>query len=122
MSKHHGNITPMDISDAAIERADMTIAKTVAEKLYKHYPGHQWLVSASVTQGIVQIFNAQLSMKESYNINMIDLERDPKLKIVMRAGGEILERWALKRSKLTMDIREIINHRPTDFRGDLLHE
>jgi hypothetical protein len=103
------------MNQASIDQANFTIAKEVAETLDKHYSGHAWMVTAEVEQGIVKVWNGKLSGTWGFIVNMADLANDPKMKIVIKAGGEILERYNLSRGKA---IEQEIDGLFYDFKGD----
>lgn len=83
--------------NAPIPLADIELSKKVSEKLNDHYPGHAWGVTASVSDGIVTIRNFVLSEKYGFIIKIDALKNDPGLLLVVRAGGEFLERYNIKR-------------------------
>lgn len=80
--------------------------------LFKHYPGHQWMVDLS--GGVMNIRSANLSTNYGWRQRMDEV--DPKTfdKQIMRAGGEILERHNMPTQQ--MDI-QIWNELPRDLRG-----
>lgn len=86
--------------DEKIDPRDMMVAKHVFEVLDKHYPGHAWMAHADGKQGVIIVRNKMLSSHWGYVIKVHDVisatDLDDK---VMRAGGEILERFALTRGK-----------------------
>jgi hypothetical protein len=101
---------------------DYTTAKTVAEALNRHYPGHLWEVSVPENQGVVQIFDQCMNswgadqggrvgviIKKSDYATSSELER-----LAMRYCGELLERFNVARGRLRMDQYLAL---PTDFAG-----
>lgn len=76
---------------------DELLAVRASELLQKHYPGYIWAVNVNSekTGGVMTIKNFSVS----YQFGMIlHLEKlDNKLKKVIIAGGELLERAKLKR-------------------------
>lgn len=93
-------------------------AKTVADNLHRHYPGHLWAVN--VSGSVINIFNLNLSGRNGYTLHIpgqfsaSDFDRQ-----VVRAGGEILERYHQARTKLNEDR---LAEAPMDFAGNLLFE
>ncbi|MDD5084196.1 MAG: hypothetical protein PHT88_04715 [Candidatus Moranbacteria bacterium] len=83
-----------------LEAANQTIARTLAETLNKHYPGHAWAVKADVEQGVANVFNLALSGEWGFVLRLDELMNDPNMKLTIRAGGELLERYRLSRGKL----------------------
>jgi len=98
-----------------IDLANQTIAKEVAECLDKHYPGHAWGVRANVETGIVQVYNLRLSGQWGFVLKIDDLITDPGMRLTIRAGGELLERYNLSRSALK---ETQYNDIKFDFKGD----
>lgn len=84
-------------TQAEIIRADQAISKEVAECLTKHYPDHMWGVHASVEQGMVDILNLDLDGEFGFRIRMAEMINDPSMKMVIRGGGELLERFNITR-------------------------
>jgi len=80
----------------------VTLCKNVAETLHKHYPGHAWAVRVyDEHQGVLAIQNLALSGQWGFMMKLDDI--DPDMKFVMRAGGDLLERYNLSRGRLRMD-------------------
>jgi hypothetical protein len=98
---------------------DMGLAKRVGEALHKHYPGYLWGVHVRSDQGVLMVYNLRLSGQWGFVLKLRDVYQDPTLKCVMRAGGEILERYSLSRSK--MDAEQVA-HMPKDNAGLRLFE
>ena len=98
-----------------IAMANQAIARQVAETLEKHYPGHGWMVRANVETGIVQIYNLLLDGNWGFVLKIDALATDPSMKLTIRAGGELLERYNLSRSALKVKEYESIKR---DFKGD----
>jgi len=88
---------------------DHALAKNVAEKLEEKYPG--WLWAVHVMDGIVGVKSMRLSGNWGFVIHQDKIDND--YKIVVNAGGEILERFRQQRGKfnntlyndLTMDTK-----------------
>jgi len=80
---------------------DMALSAKIANKLNEHYPGHLWAVNLNSSQnvGTVNIFNFAISKKYGYVLHLSAVERDPDLKCVIAAGGEILERAKMARGE-----------------------
>lgn len=93
---------------------DFDHAKACAEALTKHYPGYAWAVNVSSETGMVQVRNLTLSGDWGFNIHLARINSDPSLKVVIQAGGEILERYKVKRGKIDQDE---VDSLPTDFIG-----
>lgn len=97
--------------------AEYDIARRMAEALHTHYPGHLWGVSADVETGIAKVFNLRLSGQWGFVIKLNTLVNDVELKSVIRAGGELLERYKMHRGRFDA---AAYNALPTDFSGNHL--
>ncbi|MBF0146377.1 MAG: hypothetical protein HQL84_09955 [Magnetococcales bacterium] len=70
-------------------------AARVGDALWHAYPGYRWAVA--ICGGLARIRNLDLSGQWGFDIPLANLNHDPLLKGVIRAGGEILERYRLAR-------------------------
>lgn len=80
---------------------ELEIAQRVAEVLDKHYPGHLWAVNVDIENGIATIYNLRLSGNWGFVLHLKQLLVNQKQAdtLVMRSGGELLERYHLRRGK-----------------------
>ena len=74
---------------------DHVLAKNVAETLEKKYPGWFWAVN--VMDGVVTVKSLRLSGNWGFVIHADKIDND--YRIVVMAGGEILERFRQKSGK-----------------------
>ena len=74
---------------------DHTLAKNVAEKLEEKYPG--WLWAVHVMDGVVGVKSLRLSGQWGFILHVDKIDND--YKVVVNAGGEILERYRQHRGK-----------------------
>ena len=74
---------------------DYTLAKNVAEKLEEKYPG--WLWAVHVMDGVVGVKSMRLSGNWGFILHSDKIDND--YKVVVNAGGEILERYRQHRGK-----------------------
>ena len=95
--------------------ADYDTAKRIAETLNRHYPGHLWGVTASHETGIATVLNLRLSGRWGFIVKLSEILHDPSMKKVIRAGGEILERYKVSRGVFDQDR---IDELTTDFAGN----
>jgi hypothetical protein len=94
---------------------ELTLAKQMADTLHKNYPGHLWAVSVNAKQGMADIRNMALAGNWGYRLKLVDhFTASDWDKQVMRAGGEILERYKIARAKANT---EQLAWLPTDFAG-----
>jgi predicted enzyme related to lactoylglutathione lyase len=73
------------------------LAVRASELLQKHYPGYIWAVNVNSekTGGVMTIKNFSVSYQWGMILHLDKL--DAKLKKVVRAGGELLERGRMAR-------------------------
>lgn len=98
------------------EKQEMTVASQVGELLHVAYPGYVWRVT--VLQGVVTVHNAMLSGQWGFLLKIASL--DPEGKVVVRAGGELLERYNLTRAKNKRAGQEEMKEVERDFRGEAI--
>jgi len=79
--------------------SDHLLAKNVAEVLDKKYPGWLWAVHSM--DGVVTVKSMLLSGNWGFVLHSNKIDND--YKTVMRAGGEILERYNQKRGMFNQD-------------------
>lgn len=100
---------------------EMTLAKQMAEALHRTYPGHLWAVDVSERTGMANIRDLFLSGQWGFRLKVAntahfsasDFERR-----VIRAGGELLERFRISRARLSHgQIADAVNELPTNFAG-----
>lgn len=84
--------------------ADTALARKVGETLQRHYADHPWLVEVDHAQGVVMIsLPIIMPRNRKYVLHTSSLAADPGLRAVIRAGGEILERYNVPRSGFSLD-------------------
>ena len=77
---------------------DMAFAKEVGRVLHMHYPNYGWRVDADTQRKTIHVLNIDLSGEWGFVLHMNKIANEADLeKKVMRAGGEILERYGLSR-------------------------
>lgn len=86
--------------------ADQATMKWVAEVLHSHYRGHFFAVHVDSKQGICLITIPVLLGNWKYVIHLDKLDTA----FVIKAGGEILERFNIPRS--TLDLAAFVDARP----------
>ena len=84
--------------------ADLALTKAIADKLQAHYPAHPWMVKVTHAQGVAMI-KLPLVMKrhQEFVLHIDKLKSDPGLRAVVRAGGEILERYNMPRHGFSLE-------------------
>lgn len=80
--------------------ADQRLARLIAEILVRHFYGYTWLVVSEIRQGVVY-FSIPDLMGDTLRW-VIRLPEFPDLMemVVMRGGGELLERMGLRRGPM----------------------
>ena len=82
--------------------AELYLARRITEVLQKHYRGHLWGVN--VRRSVATIHNFSLSGNYGYVLHVEKIKGEDDLKRgVVRAGGEILERYRLERGMVNGD-------------------
>ena len=91
------------------QAAEIATAKWAGERLEFFYPGHAWHVEASIGKhgrdGLIKIrLNGIMPANYWYNLRMSQVLTDPGgRRTVLRAGGELLERYKLPRGNFDLD-------------------
>lgn len=104
-----GTLILNDFDQLGIPAADAALAVAMYTKLEEHYPGHNWRTSADHKQGIASVhlqYLDRLGKNARYGvlIKIGRLNSDPDLRSVVKAGGELLERFGLRRDTYRVDI------------------
>lgn len=91
------------------------LAMEVGDTLNKHYPGHLWAVTVDEDGGVLVVKNLALSGNWGFVFHLNKLPNGKSIRpAVVRAGGELLERYNLSRGRL---IRNEVLELKRDFRG-----
>ena len=94
----------MDVESDPFLAADLALTKRIAALMEFHYPGHPWQVEVSHAKGCVFIsLPVVMKRNEKYVLHTAALRTDPGLRSVMRAAGEILERYNMPRMGFKLD-------------------
>ncbi len=72
------------------------LVKEAADRLEREYPGWLWAIQPDERGRIVNIFSMRLSGKWGYTLKIERLQNDPQLRHVIRAAGELLERFGFR--------------------------
>lgn len=90
--------------------ADQDVCVAVGEDLTRAYPGHYWMVGVSHEAGSItidlQIDKPPHLRNYGYRLNISTVLGAGGQKAVMRAGGELLERFGLPRGAAHADANE----------------
>lgn len=83
---------------------DLAMTKRIADTLERYYPGHPWMVQVSHASGIAYIkLPILMGRNQAYILHITTLNADPSLRCVMRAGGELLEKYKVPRQPFLLD-------------------
>ena len=97
--------------------SDVNMAKEIAETLYKNYPGYVWMVNADTGNNIATIQLGGVTGQYGFYLHLDKLTAG--MAQVMRAGGEVLERYKLTRGRRN---DSEVGSLTRDFAGRVLHE
>lgn len=98
---------------------DMVMAKEMADALHTAYPGHLWAVTCDGKSGMADVRNLFLSGQWGFRLKLHAIYSGSEFKReVIRAGGELLERFKLSRRGFRPDEYSAL---PVDFAGRLIH-
>ncbi len=93
-----GDATHQTREKRSRDMMDLAFAKRVGAVLQKHYPNYGWRVDADTRRKTIHVQNVDLSGQWGFVLHMGKIADETDLdKKVMRAGGEILERYGLRR-------------------------
>lgn len=95
----------------------VVLVKEIANTLEKRYPGWWWTINPDPVAGVIYIYCLRLSGHYGYTMKIAEIEKDDGLKDVIEAGGQILERYGIRRGKYK---RELLQGKLTDLRGDFI--
>ena len=87
--------------EGRLRAANESLAGAVFAKLISHYDNPFWNVEAAHEHGIVKIW-LQGFAQWPYIVHIATLKSDPKMKCVVKAGGELLERFRIPRSSFSV--------------------
>jgi hypothetical protein len=94
---------------------DILMSKEMAEALHAAYPGHMWAVAVDGSIGFADVRNLALSGSWGFRIKLDNIYSGSSFKRdVIRAGGELLERYRMSRGKFRADEYAILQ---TDHAG-----
>jgi hypothetical protein len=85
--------------DLNCRASTVLLVKRMADLLERHYPGWMWCVQPDDVGGVINLFSMRLSGEWGYRFRILDIQGDPKVcdRVIVAAGGEILERFYVPR-------------------------
>ena len=97
---------------------DFNTSREMAESLHAAYPGHLWAVTCEGDKGIATVRNLSLSGQWGFVLKLVSMSTSSDWKKqVINAGGELLERYKLRRG--AANEAEIADLK-TDFAGRVM--
>lgn len=93
-----GEASPLTGTTATVP-AEITICKGIGRLLEFHYPGHPWSVEVNIEQGYAKVSIPDLL---GPNWGWVILLSEMSDQLVIKAGGEILERFKIPRSTIDL--------------------
>lgn len=114
---------PQIITDSAgvpISGAGQTLANNLIARLEQAYPAFAgaWRVCVNEVGGTIEVTNMLLSGKMGFLMHISKI--DPEGRKVVRAGGELLERYRIARSGAFCKVMDGVFGGQRDFRGELV--
>jgi hypothetical protein len=95
------------MTDLPVAAAAELLAKTSVGILEQHYPGWMWAVRVDDVGGVMEVRSMRIPGRWGFLLHLAKI--DPEGRAIWRAGGELLERYGLKRSAhrpgVTLDIK-----------------
>lgn len=94
----------VDHPDALVCHASLVIlTKNSADLLERQYPGWGWALNPDEAGGVLNIRSLRLSGSHGYTLKLGEIQNDPQLREVIRAGGELLERFGYRAAPFRLD-------------------
>jgi hypothetical protein len=90
--------TPAEAEEAIRE---FRLCELIGNALNQIYPGHLWAVSSN--GGVTYVRNLSLHGMWGYVLHNHRIMSDDPVRLAIKAGGELLERWNVSRSKAGPD-------------------
>lgn len=90
------------------------LCKDTADMLVKHYPGFLWAVSPDQRGQIINILCLNFHDQYGYTLRVSELDVDPRRRLVLKAGAEILRRFRYPGTRYDLALANAV---PRDFNG-----
>ena len=92
------------------------LCKDIADLLVRRYPGWAWAVQPQENGRIINVWNLHLSSVYGFTIRMVDVMNDPRRRLGIRAGHEILRRFKMPDRMNPEKLQEA----PRDVKGNCI--
>lgn len=106
----------LDPNKLQVSGALENATKRAGAALEKKYPEWWWLLNPDEEGGVVYIYSLRLSGEWGYTVKIKDFQDEPAKTAIM-AGGEILERYNIRRGKYK---RSLLKNKMVDLRGNFI--
>lgn len=114
---------PQIIADSAgmpLSGASATLARNLIARLEQAYPAFvgAWQVAVNEQGGVIEVTNLHLSGRWGFLMHIAKIDSEGRK--VVRAGGELLERYRISRSRRIGIVLDSLSEARRDFRGELV--
>lgn len=99
ITEDYNTIFMHEDDDARVNKLEMWMAKQIGEVMVAKYPQRQWNVNIDVPGRMMIIMCPSLSELKGYHIHMGQDNIQELTEKAVNAGGEILERYGIKRGR-----------------------
>lgn len=82
---------------------ELAVARKAGAIIDRHYPGHPFELRVDARQGVLMLRLNPLMGLHWHVVHLSTLAGDPGYRAVIRAAGEILERYQMPRSGFSLD-------------------
>jgi len=93
------------------------LTKRCGAALEAKYPGWMWLLNPDEEAGVMYFYSLRLSGEWGYILKIEDVQAGDAEKMAVMAGGEILERYNIRRGRYDV---ELLRGKITDLRGNYM--
>ncbi len=109
-----------DMAGVPISGAGQTLGRNLIARLESVYPAFAgaWRVCINEPGGVIEVTNLMLSGRMGFLMHIAKI--DPEGRKVVRAAGELLERYRIARSGAVRAVLEGVFEQKRDFRGELI--
>jgi hypothetical protein len=110
-------VPPLDGDDDLFAQVDVSVAKDIYAILTKHYFGYEWKTYADIRQGVVGFQIPELMGPTLHMVINLKQFADLTEKLIMRHGGELLDRMHLPTDRFGMEeyLKAKFNKRAFEF-------
>jgi hypothetical protein len=105
--------------EGPVSGAGLTLCRNLIARLEQSYPAFvgAWRVTINEPGGVIQVTNLLLSGRMGFLMKIAGIDLEGRK--VVRAAGELLERYRIARSGAVSMLRGQVFEQQRDFRGEL---